>query len=565
MKSTSSQATIVVLTAAMLLYAVLPARADTTYTWNGASGTGNWNDLASWDTKGIAPVGGSFSGYRVNVSSGGNVALQYTSATPTTYGNGLTNYRALVIAKGAMSINGASWTSTTVSSDLIGVGFAGTLSIDNGGSYTNLYGGLEFALGGGVGNLYVNTGSCSVSKIATRGNIYLNDKGVLSVGGFTAVPESSNFYFNGGTLSARNNSTTSYLNVTNAYVQNGGAVLDTGVYAITLTNVLTQYAGSSTGGLTKYGSGTLTLSAANTFTGATTVSAGVLALSNSAALQYSTLNYSAGSITFVGITSGTLGGLSGSQALSTNNSSGASVALTVGNNNASTAYSGILSGNGSLTKIGSGTLTLAGVNTYSGSTTVNAGELAIAVNGSINSNVYVASAGNAANDDSFTGSYAKFARQYTTAYTGLTSAINAGKFGTSATVGGNVTSGGTDTVVMAWSERNDSEASVLLSDVLNLTGASDATTLSMTYDANTLAARGMPTSSLYIGYWGGSSWLDAASMFGGTYDTSTSGTIVLNGATDLSGTFAVVPEPSTLALLAGALVGLIAYAWRKRK
>jgi hypothetical protein len=26
-----------------------------------------------------------------------------------------------------------------------------------------------------------------------------------------------------------------------------------------------------------------------------------------------------------------------------------------------------------------------------------------------------------------------------------------------------------------------------------------------------------------------------------------------------------VPEPSTLALLAGGLLGLIAYAWRKRK
>jgi len=28
---------------------------------------------------------------------------------------------------------------------------------------------------------------------------------------------------------------------------------------------------------------------------------------------------------------------------------------------------------------------------------------------------------------------------------------------------------------------------------------------------------------------------------------------------------ATIPEPSTLALLAGGLVGLLAYAWRKRK
>jgi hypothetical protein len=37
------------------------------------------------------------------------------------------------------------------------------------------------------------------------------------------------------------------------------------------------------------------------------------------------------------------------------------------------------------------------------------------------------------------------------------------------------------------------------------------------------------------------------------------------GYNSATGTFAAVPEPSTLAMLAGSLFGLLCYAWRKRK
>jgi fibronectin-binding autotransporter adhesin len=132
--------------------------------------------------------------------------------------------------------------------------------------------------------------------------------------------------------------------------------------------------------LEKVGTGSLTLSGTNTHTGTTTLSAGTLNLSNSLALQNSTLAYSAGTLVLdqsVVSNAFTFGGLSGTSAIALQNNAGspAAVALTVGGNNATTAYSGNLSGGGSLTKNGTGALTLSGTNTYAGTTTVNGGTL----------------------------------------------------------------------------------------------------------------------------------------------------------------------------------------------
>ena len=117
-------------------------------------------------------------------------------------------------------------------------------------------------------------------------------------------------------------------------------------HAATLSGLL-----SGPGGLTKVDSGTLTLAAANTFSGNTLVSGGTLALGSPQALQLSTLDTSgSGAVSFTSLSSATLGGLTGSGTLSLLKS----VALSVGNNNVSTTFSGVLNGPGSLIKIGSG-------------------------------------------------------------------------------------------------------------------------------------------------------------------------------------------------------------------
>ena len=81
------------------------------------------------------------------------------------------------------------------------------------------------------------------------------------------------FNFNGGTLKPTGNSTTFMQALLSANVQNGGAIIDTTNFNVTIAQNLLA---SGSGGLTKLGSGALTLSGTNTYTGNTTVSNGAL-------------------------------------------------------------------------------------------------------------------------------------------------------------------------------------------------------------------------------------------------------------------------------------------------
>ena len=175
------------------------------------------------------------------------------------------------------------------------------------------------------------------------------------------------------------------------------AILDTNGNDVTLAGVL-----SGPGGLTKLGEGTLTLTAANTFRGVTTIDGGVLAVgtasgTDSLALQYSILNYDncGGSLDVGAMTSVTLGGLEGGQDLVLENDNGDALALFVGGHYddtvqtvlRSTTYSGVLSGSGSLTKIGPQVMTLAGVNTYTGGTVIAGGVLQLGADGVLPTNL----------------------------------------------------------------------------------------------------------------------------------------------------------------------------------
>jgi len=137
---------------------------------------------------------------------------------------------------------------------------------------------------------------------------------------------------------------------------------------------------TGTFGIVKTGTGTLTLTTSNTFTGDTQMAAGGLRLGHAAAIVNSTLDTlsgSAGTLSFGTLTSATFGGLTGSNGLVLTNSATtpAAVALSVGGNGRSTTFAGSLSGLGSLTKTGTGTLTLAGSNSLTAPYRVTAGQL----------------------------------------------------------------------------------------------------------------------------------------------------------------------------------------------
>ena len=197
--------------------------------------------------------------------------------------------------------------------------------------------------------------------------------GTLSLANSAALVGGGSITFGGGTLQYTTSDSQDY---SRKIIGSTGPVsIDTNGVNVTFASNLV---GSNIGGLTKVGSGTLTLAVANAYGGNTWIGGGTLALGSPFALQNSTLDTSGtGTLSFGSLTAATLAGVTGPGTLALSNSASAAVALSVGNNNSSTAYSGTLQGPGSLTKIGSGILAMSGTNTYTGPTTISQGKLTI--------------------------------------------------------------------------------------------------------------------------------------------------------------------------------------------
>ena len=137
---------------------------------------------------------------------------------------------------------------------------------------------------------------------------------------------------------------------------------------------------SGTGGLTKSGTGTVTLNTTHSFTGPVTVSGGILAINNlnDGGLPSSIGASSSAAANFVlnGATLRLVGSQTNTNRALTVGPSGGTIDLPA--SAATLQISGGITGSGALTKTGSGALIIANANTYTGGTVLQSGTLVLA-------------------------------------------------------------------------------------------------------------------------------------------------------------------------------------------
>ena len=143
--------------------------------------------------------------------------------------------------------------------------------------------------------------------------------------------------------------------------------------------------------MTKTTSGTLTLSGANTYTGITTISSGLLQISADGNLGAAPGSAVANSITLNGGTTANYG-LRTTASFTLNANRGITLGASGGQiqvaQNDTLTYGGIITGSGNFedgtsVTVGYGTLILSGANNYTGTTTIAAGTLQLGASGSL--------------------------------------------------------------------------------------------------------------------------------------------------------------------------------------
>jgi len=340
------------------------------------------------------------------ISSGG--ALLNSSATSGTYAGliSLGSASSIIAGSGNITVSNAGTISGATFGLTLGGAYngsitsiigttTGTLTKQGAGTWTlsgaSTYTGTTTVTGGLIGLNVAETAGTSgpLGKPATLANSI-----VLQGGGLQFTSANTYDYTTSGRLQLADAST---------------GTIDTNGQSVTFANAI-GVGTLKSGALTKAGSGTLTLSGTNSFTGVVTINNGEVRLGSAGALNSTAgqenavafgsgvpngiLSLNGNDVTIANLTTDpTTPGTTFVQTMSTGTHT-----LTVGNSqNSSGVFAGIIQEFDSatetlaLTKAGTGTLTLTGANTYVGLTTISAGTLQIG-NGSTTGSLSAGSA-----------------------------------------------------------------------------------------------------------------------------------------------------------------------------
>ena len=357
----------------------------------------NGNSTISVQIAAVTPTSGSlesgnwkFSGDNTysgttSVANASTLIVGHSNALGTTASGTSVNNNGQLLLDGGISVGtealtlnsgaGANWNGQTLAAlrsytgnnswaGAITLGQATTIATNSGAGLT-LSGGI-----GGAFNLTFNSGGDTISSgnITTGvGTLTKSGAGNLTLSGESTYTGAT--FINAGTLQIGSGGTTGSLSTSSAITNNGTIAFNRSDDISQGTHFSTAAIGG-TGALVKNGAGNLTLSAANTYSGSTTVNAGTLTVSGGSAIaDTSAVTVGSGGV-FNLSASETVGSIAGAGNITLGSST-----LTAGGDNSTTSASGRISGTGGFSKTGSGTLTLSGNNTYSGNTTVSAGTL----------------------------------------------------------------------------------------------------------------------------------------------------------------------------------------------
>jgi outer membrane autotransporter protein len=365
------------LLAGVSLIALAPNAAhalDGTWTGPGAE----WTDGTNWSSTPDVPddtatFANNAAPTSVAISNDASInTIQFTAAAPafdfTTSGTGIT-----FDVNGAGIVNNSAFAPTFINND--NLNFNNASSAGNAVIVNNNGAVLSFNNNSTAANAIITTNDGALTQFndnSTGGNAqfitnaggvvdFSNTSGPNGDGNISAgsIAGAGNYYLGSNLLTVGGNNLSTTVS---------GVISDCGDSGSDCSN-----AGATGGGLIKIGTGTLTLSGANTYTGPTAVNAGTLqAGAVNAFSSASAFTVASGAILDLAGFNQAIGSLAGAGSVTLG-----AATLTTNGDGSDTTFSGTISGSGRLVKVGEGTLTLSGNNSYQGGTIVSEGTLAV--------------------------------------------------------------------------------------------------------------------------------------------------------------------------------------------